>query len=73
MGPSGGPGSSGQAVGSIYVHPFAELLAAINNTQRSVGSKLAQFQKEVRQGQEEQWRIQRGVLREYRIAKSFAD
>ena len=52
-GPSGEPGSLGQAVASNSVDQFAELLAAINNTQRSVDSKLAQFQEEVQQGQEE--------------------
>ena len=51
--PPGEPGSLGQAVASISVDQFAKLLAAINNTQRSVDSKLAQFQEEVRQGQEE--------------------
>ena len=35
------------------VDQFAELLAAINNTQRSVNTKMPQFQEEVRQGQEE--------------------
>ena len=52
-GPSGEPGSSGQAATSISMDQFAELLAAINNTQRTVDSKLAQFQEEVQQGQEE--------------------
>ena len=46
-GPSGNPGPSKQVVTSISVDQFAELLAAINNTQRSVDTKLAQFQEEV--------------------------
>ena len=50
---SGEPGLSGQVVASISVEQISELLAAINNTQRSVNSKLAQFQEEVWQGQEE--------------------
>ena len=52
-GPSGEPGPSGHAATSISIDQFTELLAAINNIQRSVDSKLAQFQEEVRQGQEE--------------------
>lgn len=50
--PFGNPGQLGQAI-FTSVDQFAELLATINNTQRSVNTKLAQFQEEVLQGQEE--------------------
>ena len=52
-GPSRNPDPAGQDAISVSAGQFAELLAAINNTQKRMDAKLEKFQEEVRQGPEE--------------------